>query len=156
MRGPQSRCGCQLPEATSHRTGAKDCAALRVSLRVVKIGPAPCQGGCLHTSSQDPSNCSALPVLMSLQPRSRSAPPSASGERCVTGAHLPWHAALLPFSTGEGSVPCSRLGPPSQPLQCNCSELPWMLSTGVGWDEWGDGMDLPPKRWVYWSCAAHL
>lgn len=34
VRGPQSECGCQLAEATSNRTGAKDSAVLRVSLCV--------------------------------------------------------------------------------------------------------------------------
>lgn len=104
MREPQSRCGCQLAEAALHRTDAKDSAVFRVSLCVWKTGLAPCQGTCLHADGQDPSNCSALPVLTSPQPWSRSAAPSVPGELCVPGACLPWHDALLPFSTGEGHL----------------------------------------------------
>lgn len=89
MRGPQSGCGCQLALATSHRTGAKDSAVLRVSLSVGKTSPTS---------------------------------PSA---RCPS-AFQQWGRSPVPW-----------LGPPSQPLQCNYSQLLWMPSMGVGWDEWG-------------------
>lgn len=58
-------------------------------------------GACTQVG-QDLSNCSALPVLMSFPPRSRSAPPSAPGELCVTRTRLPQPSALLPFIIGEG------------------------------------------------------